>query len=143
MRFLYLLVFLLASCNYSKNNLFESYIKSNQPKNDTLYSVSLSNLKVFKWEELYIIEGPVLANEISEITTVEYYYNQIRDNHIGYIYIRKNSVVNEQSSFAKEFKFSSHLKNNSNYCKFKFSDTLKVAKKNRLGNYYYHILDKE
>lgn len=118
-------------CNYMELKLKEACVET-----DSIYTVSLASFTDFKWDALYVIEGPTIDNEVEEFIGISY-KKVIQDSRRQYIFVLKNQIVEEYSSYCN-LNLSKHPSYTIGH-KYLYSSLIRIQKKKSENHFIYKI----
>lgn len=118
-------------CNYIELKLKDACVKT-----DSIYTVSLASFTDFKWEALYVVEGPTIDDEVEEFIGISY-KKVIHDNRRQYIFVLKNQIVEEYSSYCN-LNLSKHPSCTIGH-KYLYSSLVRIQKKKSEKHFIYKI----
>ena len=105
-------------------------------KTDSVYTVSLASLTDFTWDNLYVIEGPTIDDEVEEFIGISY-KKVVQDNRRQYIFIKGNEVVKEYSSYC-DLNLSKHPSYTIGH-KYSKTSLVLVQKNEGEGHFIYRV----
>lgn len=118
----------------------EQQLKAICVKPDSVYTISLASLTDFKWDLLYVIDGPTVDNEVEDLIGITY-KEVIRDKRRQYIFIRGNQIVQEYSSYC-DLNLSKHPSYTIGH-KYVNTSLIRVQKREGEGHYIYRVEEVE
>jgi len=128
----------LSSCNTTipKCNKIELQIKEICTDVDTSYYISLDSLTNFEWDNLYVIGGPTVDNEVEEFIGISY-KKVIQDNKRQFIFTKNQKIIKEYSSYCdlNLIQHQTHMIGTI----FHNTSVIQVQKKQRGEHFIYYV----
>ncbi|KAB1061473.1 hypothetical protein [Salibacter halophilus] len=132
-----LLIFLSSCSNTQRCNELEQKIIDICVKKDSTYTIPLASLTNFEWDTLYVISGPTVDNEAGDIIGIDDYKKLIPDGSRQYIFIKRNKIVKEYSSYCS-LNLSGKCLHKEN-CKYLDTSIIQVEKQEGEGHFIYRL----
>lgn len=134
---MFMIICILSCVKRNDCSDFEQKIESVRMETDSLYNVPLRFLENSEWEYLFIIQGPRMEGEISQITKVEY-RNILQDDYRLFIFMKNGKIAHEFLSSCRVVKLDRILEDGS--IKLRNSDCLNFELRKNVGGVYIEAI---